>query len=146
MPLPFVSFTVPGRLGGKQRPRAFVRQGRIALATPKQTENAEALVAQLAAVARRDQGIAQFAGPVMLDITVFRHTPKSWPRKRAAAARWITGKPDADNTAKLVCDAVNHSGVWQDDAQVACLHVKRIYDNEGEERVAIIIAGLEEAA
>ncbi len=50
----------------------------------------------------------------------------SWPKKRAAAAKWRTSKPDADNLAKIVADAMN-AIVFADDAQVASLIVQKTY-------------------
>lgn len=146
MSLRSLSFTIPGRLGGKGRHRSFMQKGVMVHKTPAKTASEEGLVAHLAALAKREQRCAQMRGPVCLHISIARRTPVSWSKKRAAAARWVTGKPDADNTTKLICDGINHSGVWVDDAQVAMLSLLRVYDDIGDERVVVTVTALEEAA
>ena len=60
-------------------------------------------------------------GPVRLRVTLFRPTPKSWPkwRQRAAAEETMPSMqtPDWDNVGKLVSDALN-GRAWVDDRQV----------------------------
>lgn len=47
-------------------------------------------------------------------------------------------KPDADNVAKIVLDALGQCGVWVDDAQVTDLRVtKRYAERDNEPRVMI---------
>jgi Holliday junction resolvase RusA-like endonuclease len=65
-----------------------------------------------------------------LILRAFLPVPGSWPKsKKAKALAGIitpTVKPDADNLAKSVCDALN--GVaWVDDKQVIKLHVFKAY-------------------
>ena len=52
--------------------------------------------------------------------------PKSWSAKRRAQGNLKTSRPDADNLAKLVCDALNGI-VFADDAQVSALDVCKRY-------------------
>jgi Holliday junction resolvase RusA-like endonuclease len=58
--------------------------------------------------------------------------PKSWPKKKQAQAEnneISPGKPDLDNIAKTVLDALN--GVcYEDDAQVVILSVTKCYSRE----------------
>ena len=61
-----------------------------------------------------------------MTIRAIYRVPTSWPKKRAAEAKWRTSKPDADNIAKLVSDACNEI-VFGDDAQVADLRVQKVY-------------------
>lgn len=61
-----------------------------------------------------------FHGPVSVEIMTYRALPKSRPKR--VTSEPDTLKPDADNVAKAVLDALN--GVaWADDAQVVRLHV-----------------------
>ncbi|KAF0134886.1 MAG: endodeoxyribonuclease RusA [Methylocystaceae bacterium] len=71
-------------------------------------------------------GAPPMAGPVAMTVSATYLVPKSWPKKRVAAALWRTAKPDADNIAKLVTDACNEI-VFEDDAQVAELTVQKRY-------------------
>jgi len=50
---------------------------------------------------------------------------------KASAPAYPTGKPDADNLLKLLCDALNCQ-LWHDDAQVVDVRIGRRYGPEGE--------------
>jgi Holliday junction resolvase RusA-like endonuclease len=67
-------------------------------------------------------------GPVQLKIVASYLWPKSATKKRMAAVdgAWKTSKPDADNLAKIVKDALNKI-VWLDDAQVALSTTWKLY-------------------
>ena len=52
-----------------------------------------------------------------------KHRPcsnKRFPKAKKATAVWKSSKPDADNLAKIVADALNGIA-WGDDAQIADL-------------------------
>jgi Holliday junction resolvase RusA-like endonuclease len=110
---------------GKQRPRIVKRANMpypIAI-TPDQTVNAE----------NRVQGHVQgewqrppLEGPLQVQITVRLLKPASKPKKKPC---WPTSKPDADNYAKLVLDALN-GVLWRDDSQVVRLFVEKAYCDE----------------
>jgi len=71
-------------------------------------------------------GAPPLAGPIGLDVWANFATPISWSGKKRAAAYWQTSRPDWDNCAKIVCDAL--SGVaWLDDKQVCCTSVWKMY-------------------
>lgn len=137
-----VSFTIPGRVKGKGRPK-FARRGAFVHAyTPAETANSEAMVRSLAADAMA--GRAPFQGPLILDVALVLNTPASWSKKKRAAALYVTGKPDIDNIAKLIGDALNGI-VWSDDSQLCDLHFQRRYlDGLGEHaEISIRSAGEE---
>ena len=115
-----IAFVIPGE------PVAFARSGGNGKVryTPKRQRDFMALV-KLAALKAMD-GASPMAGPVAMTIRATYLIPKSWPRKRAANARWRMSKPDADNIAKLVADSCNEI-VFEDDAQVAELTVQKRY-------------------
>ena len=107
---------------GKQRPKIVRRPNMpypVAI-TPDQTVMAE----------NRVQGHVQgewaprppYEGPLQVQIVVRLQKPKSKPKKFC----YPTGKPDADNYAKLILDALN-GVVWRDDAQVVRLFVEKSY-------------------
>jgi Holliday junction resolvase RusA-like endonuclease len=104
---------------GKGRVR-FVRQtGRTY--TPDAT--AEAMEQVRAAYVVRAQGtMAPKGAPVMVEIDTFRPLPKSRPKKVTHEPDVF--KPDADNVAKLVLDALNGTA-WHDDTQVTDLEVHK---------------------
>lgn len=116
----FVAFHIPGE------PVAFARSGGNGKVrfTPKRQRDFMALVRLAAHKAMN--GAPPLAGPVELAVRAIYLVPSSWPKKRAAAAKWRTAKPDADNLAKIVADAMN-AIVFVDDAQVASLTVQKAY-------------------
>ncbi|MFZ3181650.1 MAG: RusA family crossover junction endodeoxyribonuclease [Methylocystis silviterrae] len=115
-----IAFTIPGE------PIAFARSGGNGKVrfTPKRQRDFMALVKLAAHKAMRDT--PPLAGPIELTIRATYLVPSSWPKKRAANARWRTSKPDADNIAKIVSDAINEIA-FADDAQVASLIVQKRY-------------------
>lgn len=56
--------------------------------------------------------------------------PKSISKKKRANLYFVTKKPDVDNLAKAVMDAINNAGIWEDDSQVAVLEVSKTYSDE----------------
>lgn len=134
-----IQFTVPGRVAGKGRPRAFVRGGKIGTYTPEKTRNAEAMVRAIAHEAMNGRGLLD--GPVALDIRAYLVPPASWSKKRRSNALFVTGTPDCDNIAKLVADSLN--GIcYRDDSQIAVLTFGRYYTLTGPERVQITVRSL----
>ena len=79
-------------------------------------------------------------GPVKVWINADFRIPKSVSKRKreAMVAGHIrpTRKPDADNIAKVVCDALNGLA-WHDDSQVVMLHVEKRFAEEPEVCVTI---------
>lgn len=119
---------VPGDIRGKARPR-FGRGpgGHVRVYTNAKTTNAEAWVKQCAVEA---VGSPCLEGPLSLAVAITVSIPASWSkRKQADALTGLlrpTGKPDADNTLKLLADALNGI-VWRDDAQLVDVRVVKSY-------------------
>ena len=129
-----VTFCVPGEPKGKGRPR-FTRNGRVY--TPADTIRYERLV-QLA----YDEAVGDliFASPVKVVIEAIHKPPKGKSKK--VVADMLSGhilptkKPDADNVAKIILDALN--GVaWHDDTQVVEMAVSKHYGVEAEVWVTV---------
>ena len=139
-----IEFTIPGRVGGKGRGRAFAYRSKhtgqmqIGVHTPERTRSTEALVRSLASDAMGERPLLE--GPVRLRVTVWLNRTASWSKKRKAAAVWVTGKPDTDNTIKLLADSMNRI-VWGDDSQIADLAFVRLY-TDGPERVVVSVSAL----
>lgn len=127
------SCTIPGQPVGKGRPR-FVgpRLGRKARAfTPSRTRAWEASAALWLRSAWR---AAPADGPVTLRIVAVLARPQRLMRAREPDGRLPhTTKPDADNVAKAVGDALQAAGVVGDDSQVVGLEVVKLYAAKGED-------------
>ena len=128
-----ITFTIPGKPVGKGRPRV-TRNGTY---TPKKTKEYEALVKRC----WREQSGEGFAGgvPLAAHITAFFPVPKSVSKKKAAAmdGTLCLTKPDCDNIAKGVLDALNGLA-YQDDSAVMLGSVIKFYTT-GEPRTHVII-------
>lgn len=127
-----LTIRIPGEMRGKGRPKFSTRGGFARAYTDTKTENAEAWVKTCAF---NQVGQPVLEGPLAITLTVGVIIPVSWPKKRQAAARLgtlrPTGKPDFDNTAKLVCDALNKI-VWKDDSQITDVLFAKVYSDAPE--------------
>jgi Holliday junction resolvase RusA-like endonuclease len=120
-----VVFTVPGAPRGKERPRA-TRQGRVY--TPEKTVNAEALIKLLAGDAMNGRPLLEGALEMLVEFVL--PIPASFSKiKRAQAIAGTLAplsKPDIDNGAKLVADALN-GVVYKDDAAIVRMALVKRY-------------------
>lgn len=121
-----MDFFVPmRRIVGKARPR-FMRSGHTY--TTESTRDAEKQIAACA----RSAGVEpiQAPQPVSVLIEAFYPIPTSWPKAKKADANagdlLPTVKPDIDNVAKLVLDALNGIA-YEDDAQVVAIAATKAY-------------------
>lgn len=122
------TFTIPGKPKGKGRPRF----GNGHTYTPKDTKDYEDLVKWAYASGRKEKW---FDGPVIVRIDAYLNPSKS--NKEV----WCTKKPDCDNIAKIICDALN--GVaYKDDSQIVDIHIRKHY-TDGLERVMVEIYSVE---
>ena len=82
----------------------------------------------------------KFDGPVMVTVKAYLGIPESKSKKAKAqmqsGAILPTKKPDCDNIAKIVCDALNGLA-YNDDSQITKLIVSKFYDNKPHVRVLI---------
>lgn len=136
-----ITFFAHGEPKGQPRPRAFARKmgnGKFC-ARVFDSGTAEAWKGAIAAEAAKHRPAAPISGPVRLRICFYIARPKghytaSKPERglRATAPHYHTGKPDADNLAKAVMDALTQCGwFWIDDAQVAVLTAAKLYADSG---------------
>lgn len=120
-----VMFTVPGQPVGKARPRFVRSTGRVY--TPKLTTDYERFVCDCYLDAA--DGVA-LDGPIEATLTAFYQIPASASKKRRE--RMLRGeevpekKPDADNVAKAILDALNGIA-YNDDSSVCRLVVEKRY-------------------
>jgi Holliday junction resolvase RusA-like endonuclease len=81
-----------------------------------------------AAVAARDflDNPAEYKEAIRLSIHVARAFPKGWSKKKKAAMEWhpCLTKPDSNNVAAAIMDALNHV-LYVDDKQVYSLSIRQ---------------------
>ena len=132
-------FIVEGVPVAKSRARTVRNKytGKIHSYTPEKTTNYEDLIRWSYKAAG-----GEFLGEKILqvDIQAFFPIPKSYSKaKRSMALQGElrpTTKPDCDNCAKIVLDALNGVAFY-DDKQVVCLSVNKYYSTTGSLRVEI---------
>ena len=118
-----VTFEVPGDPASQKRPR-FARIGaHVRTYDPKDSRAAKGVVRQYAEQAM--DGGHLLEGPLQVTVIAWFPCPKTDCRKRdPRPLRRHAKKPDADNVAKLVKDAIK-GVVYGDDSQVARLLVEK---------------------
>jgi Holliday junction resolvase RusA-like endonuclease len=119
-----VTVLVEGLPKGQPRPRAFAFKGKARVFDPGTAEGWK----QQIAVAFAGRLEEPFLGPVLLEIDFMFPRPKHHA-KRTPAPSWFTSKPDTDNLAKAVMDALTQLRAWEDDSQVCVLMVRKRYAN-----------------
>jgi Holliday junction resolvase RusA-like endonuclease len=140
-----MSFRAQGIPKGQPRPRAFSRNGHARVFDPG---TAEVWKSDVAAAACPVLPATPLTGPLVLRIDFFFPRPKNHYVKaglRTGAPLWHRSKPDADNAAKAVMDALTTLGAWEDDAQVAQLIVRKYYAADAQNTGALVtVEALEE--
>jgi Holliday junction resolvase RusA-like endonuclease len=123
--VPFVAYQPRPRMVARPRPRMYEER------RDKLEKNAIA-----AAYAKAGGGV--FEGPVRVEVAVIEPLPKSRPR--SVLAEEFTVKPDADNIAKKVLDALN--GVaYADDSHVTELVVTKLPRLRGADCETHVLVG-----
>lgn len=129
-----IRFFAHGVPKGQPRPKAFSRGGIASVYDPG---TAEGWKGQVALAARPFIPAAPLEGFIYLGLEFFFPRPKSHYRtgKRAGELRedapfYCDKKPDFDNAAKAVADALTVIRMWRDDAQVVESIVRKYYANK----------------
>jgi Holliday junction resolvase RusA-like endonuclease len=129
--------SIPGVPVPQPRQRVAILAGHATTYTPtRHPVNAFKAAAKLA---WRDQcpTVAPAVGPVRLTAFFILPKPASRTRSKDAGKRqYISVKPDLDNLAKSLLDALTGLA-WLDDAQVADLVISKCYVVTDEKRVPI---------
>ena len=136
-----ICFTIPGKPQGKARARTFYnpKTKGMSSVTPEKTVLYENLIATCY---MEKAGNERFPDDsyLLVRIQAFYEPPKSVSKKKRA--EMLGGKilpakkPDIDNVAKAVLDALN--GVaYRDDTQVIELHVRKSYSEKPRVEVCI---------
>ena len=143
-----LAFTVAGEPKGQPRPRAFARKmGNVHVArfydsdVADEWKRAVQIVVLDAAIVHK---WPLTLGPVAISMCFSLPRPKSHfgaKGLKASAPVHHSGKPDADNLAKLVMDQITKSGkVWRDDSQVVSLRVEKLWASGNESGCSVLIA------
>ena len=122
-----IKFTIPGKPVGKGRPRV-TKNGTY---TPQKTKDYQKLVGSIAEL--EADNYFMFDEPLVATILCYYPIPRSMPKYKRKMIEEGTlypiVKPDLDNVAKAILDALN-SIVYKDDNQVVELHIKKLYSDD----------------
>ena len=143
-----LTFQVTGEPKGQPRPRAFARKmGSVHVARFYDSDVADAWksAVQIALLEMATQTRWELTlGPVAVELRFAMPRPKSHfgaKGLKPSAPVHHVGKPDADNTCKLILDQITRSGcVWRDDSQVVSLTVHKIWASGNESGCAVLIS------
>lgn len=132
--MPIFAAFIPGKTPGKPRPRVTSRGTYLPRAYQQWTTRAVFAVRSARVTSARDLAVIDHA--VAVHVSVVLPAPKSRPAKPSTARRalWMPpadggepfawmGKPDADNAAGSVLDALVKGGALVDDTLVSRLEV-----------------------
>lgn len=125
-----ITFVVPGPPQGKARARTVrTKTGASHSYTPEKTANYENWIR---VCYQQAGGELMEKCPVRLKIiakfSIAQSTSKKDKVKMLSGELRPTKKPDADNIAKVICDALNQMA-WGDDSCVVSLIVVKVYDD-----------------
>lgn len=123
-----IRFSVKGKVIGSARPRV-TRHGTY---IPKTTREYRERIL----TAFRDAGGSRLSGPLSVTIVVCRSLPKSRPKYFIDEPD--TFKPDVDNIAKNVLDALN-GHAWGDDSQVVELSIRKLPRRRRDELINVTV-------
>ena len=123
-----ITFKIDGTPKGKARARTVCKNGRTWSYTPKGTQDYENNVKKsfLDEFSLSLEEIIE--KPVKVSIIAFFEPNKSLSNKKKEQLynQYYLKKPDADNIAKSICDALNGLA-YKDDSQIYDLSVKKFY-------------------
>ncbi len=123
--------SIPPRATAQQK-GVFVAGGRPRFfKKAKQARDEQNTVALL--VAAKPRGFKPFAGPIAVKLLL------SWPYRKSEKRSTVSAgirvpmdvRPDADNLAKMMLDAIGSAGYWRDDAQVTTLTIQKAWGPDG---------------
>lgn len=132
-------FEIVGAPVGKRRPKFSTIHGYAQAIKPKEDAIYENLV-KLSFQSNKPQEYNLFEKPIKIKIEAYFAIPKSFSKKKINMA--VEGvinpqtKPDADNIAKIICDALNNVA-YKDDTQIIELTVVKRYALEPNVKVTL---------
>lgn len=122
----FYEFEVIGDIVGKERPRVNSYTGIVY--TPNRTKDYEMLIKQYFKIKYPNH--KELEGRLSVDIVAYMRIPKNTSKKKTeemlSGNISPTRKPDIDNIAKSVLDAMNKF-VFKDDNQISQMKIEKRY-------------------
>ncbi len=129
-------FEVPGKITGKGRPR--VNTTTAIAYTPTKTKEYEELVKQYFII--KNRGVKPLEGRISVTIKAYFGIPKNASKKQREEMLnnniSPVKKPDIDNIAKIILDAL-YKLAFNDDNQIIKLSIEKVYSEE--EKVSVLI-------
>ncbi len=129
-------FEVPGEIVGKERPRINMYTGSVY--TPNKTKDYEALIQQYFRL--KYPHFEALQGRIYINIVAYLKIPKSTSKAKTNVMLENkispTKKPDVDNIAKTILDAMN-GFVFKDDNQVSKIQVEKRFALEEKIEVSV---------
>ncbi len=127
--MPYVQFFVRGDPKGQPRPKAFSRGGHARVYDPA---TAEWWKSQIAVASEQHRPEAPVSSAITVSLTFYLRRPKAHfgtgrnaGKLKPSAPAVHEKKPDIDNLAKAVLDALTELQFWDDDKLVNDLRVRR---------------------
>lgn len=136
-----ICFNYKGEPVGKGRPKVTTRYGAHAY-TPKKTKDFEdAIRFEFMAQNCEQMPVYPKGTPIKIVMEFGFEVPKSYSKKKRTMCMsgqiMHTKRPDADNVAKAVCDALN-GYAFEDDSQIVCMMLAKTYSEEPHVKVCIM--------
>jgi Holliday junction resolvase RusA-like endonuclease len=128
-----VTFSVPGKPGGKARPRLNRHTGQIYSPDAKGFQQKVSEYALGAGCQRIEVDV-----PVRLTVLVFRRMPRGWSTKRMGRSfhKGAPHTPDLVNIVAAVADGL--TGIaYHDDRQVASIGSDHVWDDHDETSITV---------
>lgn len=128
-----IQFFVPGLAAAQGRPRSrVIRMGRRHVPQIYNPHNADEWKARVQIIARPFIPVVPIIGPVRFAATFLINRPKDHYLKKGSVLKpdaplWHFIKPDGDNFAKAILDALTDVKMWVDDSQVCDQRIQKIY-------------------
>ncbi|MHC5215226.1 RusA family crossover junction endodeoxyribonuclease [Enterococcus sp. LJL128] len=132
-----IEIIIPGDPVPQGRPRFTVRGKFVRVYDDPKSKEYKSLVSS-AAIQKRPANL--LAGALRVEVKIFKRSLKSFSNKKAELAERRelrpTTKPDADNYAKGILDALKGI-IWEDDGQVVLLICEKFYSKQPRAEVTI---------
>ena len=131
-----IHFRIPGEVVGQGRPRmrtVKTKDGRSFASAydPAKSRSYKALIQDIAAREMAYSNAEVITGPVSVSIVAAKPWPRSqWRKRTPRGCEWWTGKPDIDNIAKAILDAMS-GVVYLDDTQVCEISITKMRPEQG---------------